>query len=1029
MTPTPRQPNPFPLLPPQRFLPGRPISPICQALAKIPVFCQTLAKIPAGRFQNLPRFGKFPQFLPSIGKIAISAIFALSALFAPAAARADGLETFDLTGLRTNGQWVAATNFDGTTEGVAWTATQVRGHPQLRPGDPAIAIRSLDANNKGCLVSTPIPGGIARVTFEFLIASDATNAVADFDVRVGDLLQNVRTNGPGIHAVALDWRDADRRPVTNDCTLSISNRLATSAPIAIDNLAWESPTLSVAIDPPRLALTAEGRPECTFAAAVDNYTESPVSSLSWTLSPDGFTGTIVDDGTSLTLLPAIADEGTAWTLACTAATDTRTASGTAVLDLLDPRFLDFETLSVASYPTNFAFDPESGAIELVGIATNLSGIPWKLFNAQSSPTNAIGAKALRLRHSSLSTPALFESLAPFSGIGSVSFACAPNNPTNWVSFVVETRPAESSDADWAAVAPAIRLEGDVPIARNRVTLDIDDPADLYLRIRTTGGSGRTFNLDDFTVTPHGDLIPALRAEAPPAAAVGRPYTLAFRLLNAEGAPREWTSFSVEPPGPVFAENGDALLLSFTPAEADLGTTYTATAAVSVYAGQYEATATAAFTVARAPGFDLATTNASPLPIGEILDIHMTDLVIDGQPVASNDTARFAAEWTVSPPFDASPTLKQYNRLRYGNAFTPADRGNHAVTLTVTDRSNTLATARTLHFRLFDPDAVPDPRFLDFEDFDLPPATPGDPPATNTLSGAPWRIDAFHADWTDAAPRHGTTAARLSLPAAAATNALESLAPFPGIGYVSFHAAGEGARVLLSVREDGAETWTPLPEIGPLSPDLALHRLYVGIPADAYLSVAYLLPEDAPGDAVFVLDDLAIEPYAPPEAWALDGDSTIPAGGGFSLVFTATGIDPDLAPESFLALRDGWDVTADFAAAHPAYAYATRDEPGGAESTLALSLVFADGHSLDATFPLATLPGGAVLTGFDPAASTVTFNASPLQAYRLFAVTNLLDAPDPAAWIWTTNATGIGATTLPLPDLPVPAAYFGIQTLP
>ena len=1003
---------------------------ICQGLAKFEGFCQTLANClrnadaaHAQRSAAKRRASGPCQPLANLAfKLSLSLFLFSLSLLLPSAARADGLETFDHTGLRTNGQWVAATNFDGTTEGVAWTAAQVRGHPQLRPGDPAIAIRSLDASNKGWIRSAPVTGGVARVTLEFAIASDSTNAVADFDVRVGDLVRNVRTNGPGIHAVSLDWLDARRRPVTNDCTIAVSNRLATSATVAIDNLAWQSPRLVVAIDPAALSLTAEGRPECTFDATVWNFTDAPVSSLAWTVSPEGFSGDILEGDASLTLLPAVADEGTAWTVSCTATAGTDTAAATAVLDLLDPRFLDFEDLPRFPYPTNFTFDAETGAIELLGLSTNLSGLPWRIFNARPETENAIGAQALRLRHSSLSTPALFESLEPFAGIGSVSFACANNHPTNWISFVLETRADESGE--WTPAAPAVRLQGRTDIAANRLSFDIGDPADLYLRIRTTGGSGATFNLDDFTVTPPGGLIPVLRAEGAPAAAAGRPYALAFRLLNAEGAPREWTVRSVTPEGPVFTETADGLLLSFTPAEADIGTVFTATASVSVYAGQYECSDTFAFAVARAPAFDLATGNASPLPIGAILDIHMTNLVVDGRPVSSNSPL-FDAEWSVAPPLEPAPTLKQYNRLRYGNAFAPADAGNHDFTLVVTDRSNTLSTARTLHFRLFDPDASPDPRFLGFEDFDL--ETAPETPATATLSGAPWQVASFRADWTASAPKNGTTAARLALPAAAGT--LENLDPYPGIGYLSFHAAGEGARIAVSLREAGAGDWTPLPGIGPLSASLEPFRLYVGTTNDAFLSISLVPPADASPSDAFTLDDISIGPFVPPEAWELEGATTCPAGGGFDLLFTATGLDPGLPPDAFLALRDGWDVTADFVADHPRYALRTRDEPGGATSTLTLTLLFPDGHELTEAFTLSTGPGGAVVTAFDPAARTLEFNASPRQAYTLFAVTNLPDAFDPDAWIWSAPATGIGRTTLPLPDLPVPAAFFGLQTLP
>lgn len=841
----------------------------------------------------------------------------------------------------------------------------------------------------------------------------------------------------GIHAVSLTNAESRMFFRIEGTAGGGKSALAARAPAATPQPRADGAALEVTVAPDRLDATGEGEREYAVLATVLNSTGLDIVGAGWTVAPagheHGFAGNIAEDGTTLTVAPAPADGGREFDLTYTAVAGegAEAVSNSAVcrLAVRNPRFVDFEALGSFNYPTNYLRDEETGAVDYIGITTNLNGMDWKFFNARNSTTNAIGAVSARLRHSSLSLPGILESRELFAGIGTVSVNYKLLSASGFVTFALEVR--EGDSADWTAVGPECRAAAGGSISNQILRVDVNRPGPLRVRLRTTGGSGNVLNVDNLEIRLYGDLVPVLTVAGSRAAAVGREYALEFALANGAGAPREWSGYGVAADGtgeiPVFAEVDGNLRLAFTPAPGDAGRTFTATGTVSVYGGQYVYSTNWTFAVAAAPEFELfnASTNGSlVLYTNQILDVWTTNVIVGG--VACTNNAQYNAQWTNYPAF-VTNTVSQYNRFRIGGGLLPADVGNHELSMTITDKTNGLATTKTLHFLVLTR-GPKDPRQLDFEEF---AETNG--AATNAaLSGASWAMTNVCAGWSREDRTAGTTAARFSC-AAEGESYLESLSSYAGVGYVEFSCAGfagaAGGEVRVFAKTNAAAAFAPAGAAAVPAGSLERRRVYLGVPADveAWVRLEVSGPE---GHAVDV-DDVWIGAWRPEERLVIEGDLAIAAGAGFDLRFAPANLLAGVAAAGLEVLRDGWDVTA-YEGEEPRYEYRTVNEPGGDAGNLVVRVWLTSGYWLETNVAWAVAADErATIARFDLSGLTVQTRAGG--SHVVFAVTNLNDARWPAFWVWAeTNAfetQGAHEIPLPAPEADRPVLFYGVESRP
>ena len=791
--------------------------------------------------------------------------------------------------------------------------------------------------------------------------------------------------------------------------------------------------LEVRLSQSEIVAIGEGEREYSLSAEVVNSTGLEIVRSGWSVLPAdgreaGFAGVVAEDGAVLAFDPAVADGGRAFVLtyAVVAGEGEGAVSNSAScgLTVLDPRRVDFETLGSFTYPTNYLRDEETGAIDYVGLSTNLNGMDWKLFNVRRSETNAIGAYSARVRHGSLSLPGILESRGTFAGIGTISVNVKLFSASGFVSFVLETQEAESED--WVVAGEERRVEAGGEIADQVHWADVDRAGRLRVRLRTTGGSGNVLNVDDLVVRPYGDLVPQLVVDGARAAAIGREYVLSFDVANGEGAPREWSAYGVsrtegEGEAPAFEETDGSLRLAFTPTTNDAGRTFVATGTVSVYGGQYVWSTNWPFTVAAGPEFELGNVlGTNVVAPGQKLDVRVTNLVVDGE---------YDYEWEAYPPFASEPTTANLNRYYFSGGLAAGDVGNHEISMTITDRTHGLATTRSLRFLVLAPEAK-DPRHLDFEEYDALDGAA----RTATFSGGEWGTSNACAGWSRDDRTIGTTAARLLCPSNGGPAFLESAADFMGVGYVEFTCAGfggePGGAVGILVKTNGGE-YRAVGEAAVPTGELVRHRRYVGAEADVPVGVR-LEAVGEPGRAID-LDEVWIGEFRPEERLLVEGERHVRALEGFDLRFVPTNLPAGVTNQALVVLRDGWDVTP-YENGVPLYSLATARETGGTVDDLAVRVWLSSGYRLETNATLVVDPyERAVVDAFGLGHLTVL--AMEGWSNVVFAVTNLDDAARSERWVWAaTNvhaADGAQEVELPGPDDPPaagrPALFYGVWT--
>lgn len=584
-----------------------------------------------------------------------------------------GTETFDGTGL--SSAWVEAGSFTGQ-QNVVWSYAHASGTPTVYTNNPSITLQTGFSTNKGWLLSGTITGGCSQVSAAF---KQVLSATSDCVVLVNGIqIANYKSSGVlgSTQVAAFAAFDASNRiPFTNEFTLMVSNRLASSGRMAIDDLTWEPFRLFA-----RLSRTGTNPAYAGQEFDVSNevFHVGQAVSGGWQIPP-AFAGTASDTNEPhLTLIPAPADIGKTFELAYEA-TDAegtgyahRASCWMEVLEAPNPRFIDFETAS-------FGYNTNSG------VTTNLNGMPWLLINVQTSDATdtRIGTTSARFRHSSSAMPASMESLQTFEGVGAISVHGAYYQSNRVVTVAILTK-GEGEDALWVT-NDIFSVENHGDITNSVFSVDVQRSEPVYVKLITTGNFDQRANIDDIRVSESGDLPPRLVLNGGTNAPVGWETALEFTLQNAEGILRDW-EYSLSPPyaNAVFtSDDHGPLQLRFSPVDTNEWGNYVVNVSASI-TGAVAGATSVTVRVVSPPTFELVPL-ATNIAVPGIVDIKTTNVVLHGGGTDWDN------EWSIAPLFENTPSMNQRNRYRILSGTTPADVGSHTVTAVLTDQGTGVTT--------------------------------------------------------------------------------------------------------------------------------------------------------------------------------------------------------------------------------------------------------------------------------------------------------------------------------------------------
>ncbi|NCA81222.1 MAG: hypothetical protein EOM72_00550 [Opitutae bacterium] len=599
---------------------------------------------------------------------------AWAGLLGAGSARA-GTETFDGTGL--SNTWVEAGSFTGQ-QNVVWTFAHASGTPTVYTNNPSITLQTGSSTNKGWLLSGTITGGCSQVSAAF---KQVLSATADCVVLVNGIqIANYKSSGVlgSTQVAAFAAFDASNRiPFTNEFTLMVSNRLASSGRMAIDDLTWEPFRLFARL-PQTNAYPAYAGKEFEVAATV--YDIGQAWTGEWSIAPAFAGGMWNADTTNLLLIPSAEDVGKTFTLSF-AATDPdgtgyahRASCPMTVLE--GPRWVDFEGAA-------FGYDIGAGRV------TNLNGMNWRFLNVATSDSTdrKIGATSARFKHTT-ALAASMESMDAFPGIGTVSlnFACYRSNRV--VTFSLQIR---GDGEEWAEVPNGtFNVEGHDDITNSVFSVDVGRSDDVWIRLISTGNAEQIANIDNVRVRPANELLPRLVFSGETNAPVGWETVLEFTLQNAEAVLREWT-WSMVPSNAhaVFtADDHGPLRLRFSPVDANEWDDYEVTVSASIPGVGAVGATSVTVRVVSPPTFELVP-RATNIAVPGIVDIKTTNVALHGGGTDWDN------EWSLSPPFEKPPSKNQRNWYRIVGGTTEADVGPHTVTAVLTDRGTGVTTTNEL----------------------------------------------------------------------------------------------------------------------------------------------------------------------------------------------------------------------------------------------------------------------------------------------------------------------------------------------
>ena len=596
---------------------------------------------------------------------------ALAGLLGAGSARA-GIETFEGSGL--SNDWVEAGAFTGGVSGVAWTYAHASGTPTVYTNNPSITLQAGYLTNRGGLVSGTITGGCAQVSAAFrqVLADSADCVVLVNGIQIANYKSAGGAGSTQVVAFAA-YDPTNRTPFTNGFTLAVSNRLAGSGRVALDDLAWEPFRLFVRLDRAGTNTAYAGN---DFDVQAEVFTAGQAVTGGW-IVPPGFAGTTTDTNElQLTLIPAEADAGQTFTVTYAAAD----AEGTghthqASFDLevlAGPRFIDFER-------ANFGYNTNAGVV------TNLNGMNWTFRNVQTSDSQdrRIGTTSSRFRHTT-AVPASMESQDSFAGIGTVSLHYAYFGSNRVVTFELQIH---GDGEDWTPVpGGTFSVQDHDDITNSVFSADVQRSDDVWLRLVTTGNANELANIDDLYIREYGDVLPRLAWSGETNAPVGRETILDFTLLNAEGIVREW-SYAIAPSNAsaIFEVTPeDQLRLRFAPAGTNEWGDYAVDAAASI-GGETAGETSVTIRVVSAPAFDLAPA-ATNIAVPGIVDVWVTNVVLHG-----TNLTEWTTEWSAQPLFSNLHSVSNKSRFRIAAGTVEADAGDHTLTAVLTDSATGVKT--------------------------------------------------------------------------------------------------------------------------------------------------------------------------------------------------------------------------------------------------------------------------------------------------------------------------------------------------
>jgi hypothetical protein len=631
-----------------------------------------------------------------------------------------GTETFSATPL--SSKWDLATNRwvgDSGAEIEAWNARS----NTVWVDNPAIAIRS---NGWISVALTNRSLQHLRVDFRQILSAQS-------DCRILVNGKDVGGYKPTTNAVDhMEWEVLDpdtQHPFwagDEGLTVTISNRIKTAGPVAIDNLEWADWELWVNLDKSgtnavHAADDEFGGGEFDIEAHVSDFEgdldESNVDGF-WSVSPAFQGGTTGMDGRHLTLTATLEDVGNVYELTYTAIralsgeinsngtekgissprSETRwvTNSATAWVEVLPPkmyRWIDFENDPKFTKATNGV--PQS---------VLLSGGPWYVHGAHRAGDKddpKIGNYAIGMLHTSNTRPAWMESGFPFyNGIGTLSFRYANYSASNpKIALLIQTKSQE--DEEWTTVEGGdFTAEAHYDISNEEFRVDIQEEGERMLRIMTApnvaGNAGMRVNLDDIHVRPFGETAPVLVWAGQPYVPAGDAWESwqgCFVYTNAESSDYQWIWEAEEPLSHSLLCTTNGNTLSFSLREPVSGWFTNRLTAQVLCDGKVDQKKSVDLMVASPPEFELSTaTNVIRLAEANVLDVHVTNVRLYGS------GTNWSVQWTATPPFSGTNTIK--NKSRYiVREMDQTENSEHWLTALLKETTTQLTTEKTLYFRV------------------------------------------------------------------------------------------------------------------------------------------------------------------------------------------------------------------------------------------------------------------------------------------------------------------------------------------
>ena len=583
-----------------------------------------------------------------------------------------GTETFDTTGFGGDNVWKTG-SFTGSQQ-VVWSFANARGIPSVYEGNPAIALRG---SPKGWMQSSVITGGVGRVSAAFKQGSGNS---LDCDVRVNDIIVgNYRSSGASgvVEVVSFDAFDRENRmPFTNEFRLTVSNRVVAAGVAAIDDLEWSPFRLFVRLDKSGTNIAWNG---VEFDVAAEVYDVGQNWNGSW-LVPEEFSGTVSDtNGLQMTIIPGPEDIGRTLDFSFVArdvADETVTSHACIALKVGEapsPRFVNFEGAS-------FNYNSTTGAM------INLNGMNWSFVNVRTSLSDdtKIDSVSARFQHVATDSPAIMESVEPFSGIGSISLHFAYYGSNRTVAFSTQVKSLD--DENWNELPNgSFNARGHGNISNCVFIVDVNRSDELFFRIVTTGNAGEIANIDNIRVREYGDTLAHMGWYGDTNIPIGRISKLDFKVLNRDGHGQEWSSVLLpENPNGRFETNfARQLMFQFAPVSSNEWGVYSVAAAAQL-AGEYSGSTSIAVRVVSPPRFDLCPLSSNVVATN-VVDVRVTNALMHA------GGTEWTTAWIVQPPFFNAHSVSNKSQFRIGAGTTLADVGTHSIKAVLTDLGTGVAS--------------------------------------------------------------------------------------------------------------------------------------------------------------------------------------------------------------------------------------------------------------------------------------------------------------------------------------------------